>query len=107
MGHCKACDLFFIIFCLFCFVLYVNPQNFSAPSIAAAKERNALVKKQLDEKSNQEKMIYACLNRLTIEYKHETAKNGGAYTRAIKHVFSYKNDKCEERIDEYFIDGYV
>lgn len=94
-----------ILFILLC--IYVNPQNFSPESIAASKARNAHNKKQLDKKTNQDKMIYACLNRATIEFKHESTKNGGAYTRATKHVFSYKNDKCEERIDEYFIDGYV
>ena len=105
MSHCKICDLLFIIFCLFCFVLYVNPQNFFAKSIAETKDRNAQNKKQLDEKENQDKLIYACLNRTQVNLYTRYSKKGLAYTHAVKQIFSYNSNSCEMRTEEYYLEG--
>lgn len=65
MSNCKICDILFVIFCLLCFVFYVNPSAFSSNSnikekrIAEVKnhqkERKALdeEKKKFDIAINQ------------------------------------------------------
>lgn len=62
MSNCKICDILFVIFCLSCFVLYVNPSAFSnnkdkriAEIKNHQKERKALdeEKKKFDIAINQ------------------------------------------------------
>lgn len=106
MSHCKICDILFVIFCLFCFVFYVNPQNFSAESILKIKERNAERKRKLDEISNQDKIVSACLGRTNVRFDARYSTNKGVgYTHAVKQIFSYKNNQCEMRIEEYYLEG--
>lgn len=66
MGYCKICDLFFIVFCLFVFVLYANPKAFSSHNSVQQAQVQALRNDAIareNAKTEWNEAIWACINK--------------------------------------------
>ncbi|MBA1317555.1 hypothetical protein G7032_17050 [Pseudomonas monteilii] len=106
MGYCKICDILFCVFLMFAFVLYVNPKAFSAKAIEEARASNAQYQKQLEAQRELNAKIYACINQTNIDLSRRLQNKAGAYTLAVKEVYSFKNGQCEKKTSEYYLDGW-
>lgn len=97
MGYCKFCDICFIAFCLFVFVLYVNPNAFSKTAHEkAVAEYNKI--ERAKEQQRQENINFSnCVSKTY--FKSARTSDNHLITEA--HKFKFQNGSCNEIVEVY------
>lgn len=97
MGYCKICDIIFIAFCFFVFVLYVNPNAFSKAAHEQAIAEYNRTEREKEQQRQENINLFNCVSK-TYFKSAQTADN---HLITEAHRFKYLNGSCNEVVEVY------
>jgi len=97
MGYCKFCDIIFVAFCFFVFVLYVNPNAFSkiAHEQGIAEYNRTERAKELQRQGN------INLSSFVAKTYFKSGRTSDNHLITEAHRFKYQNGSYNEVVEVY------
>ena len=97
MGYCKICDIIFIAFCFFVFVLYVNPKAFSKAAHEQAIAEYNRTEREKEQQRQENINLFNCVSKTYFK----SARTADNHLITEAHRFKYLNGSCNEVVEVY------